>query len=162
VTGLPIRAPRLQDFGAFVRVRFGVGQEEERVRRERGIPVPEPLELVALVDTGASLSVLPSGTFGRLGILPAGTATIQVADGERRERPSSPGRLHFRGQGGEVAVPTHAVEAPHPGRYGATIGRDALVLGRLSYDGREGVVALTLRGVEVAVMDPLGDHAAPG
>jgi len=162
VTGLPLRAIRLQDFGALVRVRFGVSSEEEQVRRELGIPVPGPVELVALVDTGASFTVLPGGTFARLGVLPAGTATIQVADGRRRERPSSPGRLHFRGLAGEVSVPTHAVEARHLGNVRAIVGRDALAQGRLVYDGREGVVGLTLRGVEIPVLDPLGDHLSGG
>ncbi len=156
MTGLPARAVLLQDFGPLVRASFGLSEEHEEYRRGAGEAIPAPLDILALLDTGASMTFLTAGAFARLGVQPTGDVPVQDAGGRHQARPSYIGTLHFLGSGGEeVRVPhSRAVELPDLGRIGAVIGRDVLSHGRLLYDGREGACTLVLRGVDVPLADP--------
>ena len=157
MTAVPPRVYRLQDIGPRVHVRFGLGAEHEEHRRASGAIVPPPLDFVALLDTGASLTFLPPDSFARLGVQPTGETPVLAAGAPRRPYPTYIGRLTFRGTAGDVSLVARTAELPDLEAGTAIVGRDTLAHGRLVYDGREGAVALALKGIEIPTLDPMAE-----
>jgi len=162
VTGIALRALRLQDLGPRVRVRFSRHPEQGYPGLSPVEATTGPLELVAMVDTGSSLTVLQPGSFQRLGIVPSEETWIGSPAAQRQPHPSYVGTLTLAGTTGEVSMVARAVEIPGLGHVDALLGRDVLTRGRFLYDGREGACAMVLGGTEIPMMDPLEDRTEPG
>lgn len=58
--------PNLQVEGPLIDVNFLISSELEKKYREEGKPVPEPIVVKALIDTGASHSVIQEEIAKRL------------------------------------------------------------------------------------------------
>jgi len=160
VTPQPERAFRLAFHGLFVPVRFTVNTEQEAALLATEGRTPDPVPLLAMIDTGSNRTAVPPGTFARLGVEPMTDDRIEVAGGQSLRLPAYRGRLLFAGRGGEVVeVPATAVEMSLGTRLECIVGRDTLQHGRLAYDGREGVCGLTLKGVDIALHEPPSEPA---
>lgn len=100
-----------------------------------GEQIPPPLQLSALVDTGASLSTIQTGSAATLGLQPVGVAAITTANLTTPvEYPLYAVRLII--PNGITMDGIVVVEMPLQGQnIGALIGRDVLALGVLVYIG---------------------------
>jgi clan AA aspartic protease len=61
-------------------------------------------ELIALADTGATLTVIPGGTLRQLGIEPAGRVTVVLADGRRVFRSTGNALIAINGESAPCRV----------------------------------------------------------
>jgi hypothetical protein len=79
----PQTSPRalLAREGPKVPVQIGVPEELERLLKGKAQPVPPPITGFALVDTGATMSMVDDQAVESLGVGPVGTATLQTAGG---------------------------------------------------------------------------------
>jgi len=64
-----------------VPVQVSVPQELEQLLNSKGQPVPAPITGYALIDTGATMSMVDDHAVEALGVGPVGTATLQTAGG---------------------------------------------------------------------------------
>ena len=62
-------------------VVLGVPEQLEALLRKQGKPVPAPVSGVALIDTGASLSMVDSSAIEQLRVSPVGSVTLGTAGG---------------------------------------------------------------------------------
>ena len=119
--------------GPIVETRIIVSTPVEEVLRANNDPLPEPVAVTALIDTGATGTVIQTGIAGRLGLHPVGVTYITT--------PSSTNVECFRYQvrlllPNNVVVETIAIEAPLQGQnIQCLIGRDILAHGVLIYIG---------------------------
>ena len=128
-TGLP----NLQAAGPIVEVQVAVPAVVQEVLNAAGQPLPAPVALTAMIDTGASGSVIQNGIAARLGLHPIGAVPINT--------PSSTGvmcaqyaiRLVFPNN---VVWEAVVIEAPLAGQHiQGLIGRDVLAQAVLTYIG---------------------------
>jgi hypothetical protein len=75
-----ITGPLTISFGPLTDVRVTLNRDDARSRRTHGRPVPTPIEVVALIDTGAECSAVSPTVVSRLG-LPLVTARLTNAPG---------------------------------------------------------------------------------
>lgn len=61
-------------------------------------------ELIALADTGATLSVIPAITLRQIGIEPAGSVPVVLADGRRVSRPEGNAVIAIDGESAPCRV----------------------------------------------------------
>ena len=128
--------------GPQVRVRVELTRAAVLVRRRAGQAVPQPVELSALIDTGADCTCLDVSVVRRLG-LPLQTATFVFAPGVRGlgftpQREASLAVLHPTPHPNlELRFPSLPVaELDLRGvRCAALLGRDVLARCVLTYDG---------------------------
>jgi predicted aspartyl protease len=71
--------PDLRATGPLTPVRITLSQPAEQAIRRASGNVPAPIEALALIDTGASGTVIREGIADRLGIVPVGVAQVQTA-----------------------------------------------------------------------------------
>lgn len=125
--------PNLQSVGPIVELEVSVSQAAEEVLRGRGAAVPAPLKTIALIDTGASVTVIQSGMAKQLGLNAVGVKLIST--------PSSTNIRCFEYEimvmfPNNVLVAATAIEAPLQGQHiQCLIGRDVLAHGVLVYIG---------------------------
>jgi hypothetical protein len=62
--------------GPVIDVMVGVSQPRWRLLQENNLPVPKPVTVRALIDTGASISGFSPRVFTDLGVSPVGKITI--------------------------------------------------------------------------------------
>ena len=147
MSGRSRRSVDLQLRGPRIRIQFGIDARRQSALEKNAMPVPAPVPLLAIIDTGASNSGVRAGTFASLGVRPTGTRIVWTAHGGRVDAPEYLGRMWFPGG---VVLPVTVQELDLPGvEFGCLLGRDILAHGRLAYDGADGSCALVLRGVEV-------------
>ena len=72
------QVPNLQGVGPIVDIRIAIGREVEAVLRASGTAVPPPLQAVAMIDTGATGSVIRQGLAAQLGLNPVGVTYINT------------------------------------------------------------------------------------
>lgn len=77
-------APDLQQRGPVVTATIAVSAAVEQVLRRAGVPVPPPVPVTALIDTGAAVSAVDRGTAERLGLLPVGEMLLSTPTGPAR------------------------------------------------------------------------------
>ena len=111
----------------------------EQSLKAAGKPVPDPITVTALIDTGAGMTVVKTGFAQRLGLLPVDTQLIHT--------PSSQNVQCFRYLFGMAFQPMAGgqsqtyfepivTEAPMPGQnIQCLLGRDFLSMGVLVYTG---------------------------
>jgi hypothetical protein len=141
VPSFTIALQDLQQVGPITELGLAVPQALEDELRRRSEPVPTPTRLLAMIDTGASASVIQQGLATQLGLQPIGTTLINT--------PSSTGvscyeyavRLAFPNN---VVVEGTVIEAALQGQHiQALIGRDVLAHGVLVYIGYTGQFTLS-------------------
>jgi predicted aspartyl protease len=133
VPSFTVAGPNLQAIGPIVEIRIAVPAAVEAIFVSGGQPVPSPVAMAAMIDTGASGTVIQAGVAARLGLHPVGVVAINT--------PSSTGvlcaqyavRLIFPNNViGEAVV----IEAPLEGQHvQGLVGRDVLSQAVLVYIG---------------------------
>lgn len=126
--------PNLQVEGPLIDVHFLISTELEKKYREEGKPVPEPIVVKALIDTGASHSVIQEEIAKTLGLRPVGAIKINTPSSKDHEC-----YQYFI----KMLLPKHNLA--YEGTFTATplegqniqclIGRDVLAHGTLIYIG---------------------------
>ena len=121
--------------------QIAVPQQLEALLAGEGTPVPAPIPVSMLVDTGASGTLIQAGLPQRLGLQPVGSQLISTPSSENVHCLQYSFRLLL--PKGLVAVVT-AVEAPLQGQnIQGLIGRDLLQHGILVYLGQENQFTLS-------------------
>lgn len=116
-----------------VEIRLAVGAALESALKKVNQNVPAPLAAVALIDTGASGTVLQQGIASKLGLHPVGVTLINTPSSTNVRCYQYEVRLIFPNN---VIAQTTAIEAPLQGQnIQCLIGRDVLAHGVLVYIG---------------------------
>ena len=136
-----IAGTNLQGAGPVVEVRITVNREIETALREAGEAVPTPMLVPAMIDTGASCTVLREGLAQDLGLQPTGTRTIHTASDTNVRCYEYLVRLLFPN---DILFETDVIEAPLKGQHvDCLIGRDVLSNGILVYIGTDNLFTLS-------------------
>ena len=103
--------------------------------------VRPPVDVVALVDTGAARSVLQQGLAAELGLNTVGSVEIDTPSSKNLTALEYMIRVWFNDR---FVLEAKAMEAPLPvPRIRLLLGRDLLAHGTFTYLGREGEFQLT-------------------
>jgi len=125
--------PNIRAIGPVVQIQIAISEAAEQALKKAGQPVPPPVQVSAMIDTGASDSVIQTGIAQQLGIQPIGVTRVNT--------PSSTNVQCYRydvqlilPNGVTVVVPV--TEAPLQGQHiQCLIGRDILMHGVFIYIG---------------------------
>jgi hypothetical protein len=124
----------LQNTGPILEIQVTVSRDLANVLKAGNIPVPDPIKVMAMIDTGASSSVVNPEVIRNLGISPTGRVKINT--------PSDCGvdcnqyKLAFAFPNGVVMESSDVIEAPLVGQpVQCLLGRDILRHGVLIYNG---------------------------
>jgi predicted aspartyl protease len=138
---------RLLECGAAVNAYLCVNLAREDSLNARGRAVPAPIEVRALIDTGASMSCVPARRAAELGLTPHGFVFVTSFDGKKARYPVYKIRIGIH----EIDVGAFEVNAVGTSSFveGAecAIGRDILEGARFLYDARGGSFSLDFDGM---------------
>jgi len=124
-----MRVPNLQNSGPIVEVRIAVGSALEEVLRKNKAKVPVPVSAVAMIDTGATGTVIRPDLVQQLGLKPVGATLIHTPSSANVRCLQYVVRILFPSN---VITETVAIEAPLQGQHvQCLIGRDVLRHGGL-------------------------------
>lgn len=84
----------LRQFGPVTAVEVHVPPGIVAALVAQGLPIPAPVEGLAVIDTGAGVSAVDESVFPQLGLHPVGTTSLSSAAGTS-EREQFPARLVF-------------------------------------------------------------------
>lgn len=105
----------------------------EETLRDKSQPIPVPVQVIAMIDTGATGTVIQHGVAGQLGLEPVGIAYINTPSSANVQCNKYAVRLMFAIN---VVVEAIVIEAPLQGQnIQCLIGRDVLAHGILIYIG---------------------------
>ena len=136
-----IGIPNLHEVGPIVELGLAVPLELEDELRRRSEPVPDAVPMVAMIDTGATGSVIQTGLAAQLGLQPVGVSLISTPSSTNVRCYEYAVRLAFPNN---VVVGGTVIEAPLQGQHiQGLIGRDILAHGVLVYVGYTGQVTLS-------------------
>lgn len=123
----------LYQTGPIVDVGIWISQDAETAIKVAGDHPVHPIDAVALIDTGATGSVLQKGIADRLQLKPVGITYINTPSSSNVRCPEYAIRFLFRNN---VVFETTAIEAPLQGQpIQCLIGRDVLAQSVLIYVG---------------------------
>jgi len=127
------QVPNLRDIGPVVQVRLTVGSVLEEVLRRSGAALPPPLTVPALIDTGATGTVVRQDLIPQLNLNPVGTTLISTPSSMNVICYEYLMRIVFPNN---VIIEAVVIGAPLQGQSVAClIGRDVLQHGVLIYTG---------------------------
>jgi predicted aspartyl protease len=130
----------LRKSGPKIKIQIGHPQEELEIARQQGVRLKEPRTVTALIDTGASISVLNPQLAATCGLRQTGKIQISTA-GQVSDRPEYACAVAFPSTHLAEADPLRIVARPLPGQdVACLLGRDLLERWRFTYDGRTGEV----------------------
>jgi hypothetical protein len=133
--------PNLQAVGPIVEIRIAPGASLTASQQASGVAPPAPLAALAMIDTGASGSVIQKGLAGQLGLNPIGLTYINTPSSTNVACYEYAVRLIFPNN---VFVEATVLEAPLQGQnIQCLIGRDVLALGVLVYIGYGNLFSLS-------------------
>ena len=143
---MPYLNAQLTPQGPVVELLIGVSQPREAALRQQSQPVPEPARLRALLDTGASGTVVDPEIIRHLALTPTSAGQVATPATPTVPQPVDLYDVRITLLHPELAFSFHAVPviaAPlkHLGVH-ALIGRDLLANCLLVYDGRNGTYSL--------------------
>ena len=103
------QVPNLQAVGPVVELRVTVGSAAEAALRTAGNPIPNPIPALAMIDTGATSSVIRQGLAAQLGLYPVGVTYINTPSSMNVPCPEYLVRLAFPNNGSRSssARPAH-------------------------------------------------------
>ena len=132
----------LQQEGPRIRISISAPQEEIEIGRAFAIEYPEPLSILALIDTGASLTVINPELVQSCRLSQTGFTKISSA-GNVGDYPTYAARIEFPGQDlrGFDIIPVVGCKLPQQS-ISCLIGRDILRRWTLTYNGRTGEVTV--------------------
>jgi len=143
---MPTVTAKLSEDGLVLNALFTISLDLEKKLREEGKPIPKPISVRALIDTGASGSVVKSEIAEKLGLTPIGVVQIKTPL-SKSEKGDECYQYSMR-----MGMPEHQltyngvfVASGLAGQnIGALIGRDMLQHGILIYLGKENQFTLSL------------------
>ena len=120
-------------------IQISLPQPLVNVLTEKEIPIPEPITGNALIDTGASVSVVDLSVISSLQISPVGVATVQTTAGDVLQN-----LFPIRFVIPRLVIDVSAVLGADLKPFGivALIGRDILNLFMMIYHGHAGRITL--------------------
>ncbi len=126
--------PNLEADGPCLRVTVAITSAAEEAFSKEARPIPPPIAVVALIDTGATGTVIQQGLAQQLGLQPVGAAWIQTPASSDVLCDKYAVRLSF--MDGLMTLDTTVIEAPLRGvPIQCLIGRDVLSRSILIYNG---------------------------
>jgi predicted aspartyl protease len=130
----------LRRTGPKITVTIGHPKATRALAHKKGVELQKPLRVEALIDTGASRTVINPQVAASRGLQQTGLVRISSA-GHITERQEFVGAIHFPGQQLREFDPTSLVACPLPEQdVSCLLGRDVLERWSLMYDGRSGLV----------------------
>jgi len=127
------QVPNLQGVGPVVEVRLAVGLIIEEVLRRSNENIPTPVPVLAMIDTGATGTVVREDFVRQLGLKPVGITQINTPSSTNVQCYEYLIRILFPNN---VIVETVAIAAPLQGQHiQCLIGRDVLRHGVFIYTG---------------------------
>jgi predicted aspartyl protease len=130
-----------------IELAVAVGETWQRRLAARGLSVPSPTVVRALIDTGSDLSVVHPQVLQQLGVQATGPIRIRrPGTGTKfRQAPMCDVQLAIGDLGfGAIRIPTRVVSvAPSTPTVFALIGRDVLKTCTLFYNGPRGELSLS-------------------
>lgn len=134
--------PDLRRTGPICQVQIGVSQPTANLLREQGKPIPQPVEITALIDTGASGTAVKPEIVQRLQLTPRGVASIATPSTAAQSCNVYDVSLTFP-TGVMLSIIT-VIEVPLEGQsIQGLIGRDVLAHGILIYSGYTNTFSLS-------------------
>jgi len=134
--------PNLQAVGPLIELQVAVGSALESTFKAGAEAIPGPVKALAMIDTGASVSVLRQGLAAQLSLNAIGVSYINTPSSTNVPCYRYLVRFIFPN---EVLVETNVVEAPLQGQnIQCLIGRDVLAHGVLIYIGGSNLFSLSL------------------
>jgi predicted aspartyl protease len=134
--------PDLHRTGPVCQVRIGVSQPTADLLRQQGKPIPTPVEITALIDTGASGTTVKPEVIRQLQLTPRGVTNICTPSSSAHPCNVYDVSLVFP-NGIGVSVIT-VIEVPLEGQViQGLIGRDVLAHGILIYSGYTNTFSLS-------------------
>lgn len=135
------QVPNLQAVGPIFELRIAVGAAVETVLRATSATIPPPVPAVAMIDTGATSSVIRQGLAIQLGLNPVGVTYINTPSSTNVACYEYLVRLVFPNN---VVFETTVIEAPLQGQHvQCLIGRDVLSQAVLVYIGYGNLFSLS-------------------
>ena len=136
----------ISPLGPLLTAFIGVSRERYEALQKEGQTAPGPIKIQALVDTGATGTVIDTGVLAQLGVTPTGRVPVHTpstsvtAPHEANQFDVSviiPGATQQTRNHVVPALPVIEAQLAHQG-YHALIGRDILASCILVYAGHEG------------------------
>lgn len=128
--------------GPVCQVRIGVSELAEMLLKNQGKAVPPPVEIMALIDTGASGTAVKPEVIRQLQLVPRGVA--QIATPSSSAHPCNVFDVSLTFPHGVVAPLIAVMEVPLEGqRIQGLIGRDVLAQGIFIYSGYTNTFSLS-------------------
>jgi predicted aspartyl protease len=143
---MPHLTLQISSLGPLVDIAIGVSQARAEALRKNSLPVPTPLHLRALVDTGASITCVDPSILQQLNLTPTGAIAIHTpstgnAPHNTYQYDISLVLLHPEVQLQIGSIPVIESQLVVQGIH-ALVGRDILSRCLLVYDGRAQTFAL--------------------
>lgn len=136
------QVPDIRKVGPVCQVRIGVSEPATELLTQQGKPTPAPVEIMALIDTGASGTALKPEAIGQLRLTPRGV--VQIATPSSAAHPCNVYDVSLTFPNGVVIPLMPVMEVPLEGqRIQGLIGRDVLAHGILIYSGYTNTFSLS-------------------
>lgn len=128
--------------GPVVDLHIAIGSEYEEALKQANMPIPQPVPVVALIDTGAGRSIIGQGIAAQLGLSPVGTGSVNIPSLPNVEGPEY--RVRFIFPNGTACEGT-MLELPIPNpTIQCLIGRDFLAHTVFVYVGQSNLFTISL------------------
>lgn len=135
------RVPNLQEVGPVVEVRLAVGSIIEEVLAQGDQSPPTPVQALAMIDTGATRTIVREDIVRQLGLNPVGLTLISTPSSTNVQCCEYLMRLLFAHR---VVVETVVIAAPLQGQHiQCLIGQDVLRHGVFIYTGYDNAFTLS-------------------
>lgn len=131
----------LQLTGPMTAVLISVSAPHVNFLQSTNQPIPQPVSLMALIDTGATSSVIQTGVAHQLGLQPRDLTHIATASSQNHPCYIYDVGIHF--QNGISVATIRVMEAPLTNPVQCLIGRDILSLGVFVYIGYTNLFCLS-------------------
>jgi hypothetical protein len=142
MSSFAIQAPNLRHFGALIEVVIMQSASDAATIQASGNPLPQSVRVTALIDTGASKSVIRQGTGAQLGLEPIGTRFAVTPTAANIPCPEYVMRMRLSE---DFAFDIALIEMPLHGHYiDCLIGRDVLARGVFIYLGSGNAFTLSI------------------
>jgi predicted aspartyl protease len=123
-------------------VRIGVSEPAANLLRQQSKPIPNPVEITALIDTGASGTAVKPEVIRQLQLTPRGVTNI--ATPSSAAHPCNVYDVSLTFANGVIVPVITVIEVPLEGQViHGLIGRDVLIHGILIYSGYTNTFSLS-------------------
>lgn len=137
-----VQLPNLQRAGPICQVRTGVSEPAANLLRQQSKPVPNPVEITALIDTGASGTAVKPEVIRQLQLTSRGVTNI--ATPSSAAHPCNVYDVSLTLANGVIVPVVTVIEVPLEGQViKGLIGRDVLAHGILIYSGYTNTFSLS-------------------